>query len=116
MTFLVLNSQVLGKGIRRWIMFFVLRGLIDVYLQRGFLLLLLFLFLFFVVVVVVVVVAFIDYIKAFDNVQRGKMWGKLLSSGVNGKVLCVIRDMYPKAKSCMKTRHGLSQCFVSNVG
>ena len=28
----------------------------------------------------------------------------------------VIRDMYAKAKSCVKTRHGLSQFFVSNVG
>ena len=28
----------------------------------------------------------------------------------------MIRDMYAKAKSCAKTRHGLSQFFVSNVG
>ena len=48
--------------------------------------------------------------------QCGFLWGKLLNSGVNGKVLCVIRDMYAKAKSCVKTRHGLSQFFVSNVG
>ena len=48
--------------------------------------------------------------------QRGLLWGKLLNSGVNGKVLRVIRDMYAKAKSCVKTRHGLSQCFVTNVG
>ena len=31
--------------------------------------------------------AFIDYKKAFDSVQRGLLWGKLLNSGVNGKVL-----------------------------
>ena len=43
--------------------------------------------------------------------QRGLLWGKLLNSGVNGKVLHVIRDMYAKAKSCVKTRHGLSQFF-----
>ena len=48
--------------------------------------------------------------------QRGLLWGKLLNSGVNGKGLHVIRDMYAKAKSCVKTRHGLSQFFVSNVG
>ena len=35
---------------------------------------------------------------------------------MNGKVLRVIRDMYAKAKSCVKTRHGLSQFFVSNAG
>ena len=55
--------------------------------------------------------AFIDYKKAFDSVQRGLLWEKLLNSGVNGKVPRVIRDMYAKAKSCVKTRHGLSQFF-----
>ena len=35
---------------------------------------------------------------------------------MNGKVLRVKRDSYAKAKSCVKTRHGLSQFFVSNVG
>ena len=48
--------------------------------------------------------------------QRGLLWGKLLNSGVNGKVPRVIRDMHAKAKSCVKTRHSLSQFFVSNVG
>ena len=48
--------------------------------------------------------------------QLGLLWGKLLNSGVNGKVLHVIRDTYAKAKSCVKTRHGLSQFFVSNIG
>ena len=47
--------------------------------------------------------------------QRGLLWGKLLNSGVNGKVLHVIRDMYAKAKSCVKTRHGLSQFFLSQT-
>ena len=52
--------------------------------------------------------AFIDYKKAFDSVQRGLLWRKLLNSGVNGKVLRVIRHMYAKTKSCVKTRHGRS--------
>ena len=55
-------------------------------------------------------------IKRPDSVQRELLWGKLLNAGVNGKVLCVMRDMYAKAKACVKTRHGLSQFFVSNVG
>ena len=57
------------------------------------------------------VVAFIDYKKAFDSVQRGLLWEKLLNSDVNGKVLRVIRDTYAKAKSFVKTRHGLSHFF-----
>ena len=80
---------------------FALHCLIDVYLQRK---------------KKELFCAFIDYKKAFDSVQRGLLWGKLLNFGVNGKVLHVIRDMYAKAKSCVKTRHGLSQFFVSNVG
>jgi hypothetical protein len=79
---------------------FALHCLIDVYLQRKRRLF----------------CAFIDYKKAFDSVQHGLLWEKLWSAGVNGKVLNVIRDMYAKAKSCVKTRHGLSQFFVSNVG
>ena len=60
---------------------------------------------------------FIDYKKAFDNVQLGLLWEKLSDSGMNKKyVLRVIRDMYAKARSCVKTRHGVSQFFASNVG
>ena len=82
--------------------FFALHCLIDVYMQRK--------------KRKKLFCAFIDYKKAFDSVQGGLLWGKLLNSGVNGKVLRVIRDIYAKAKSCVKTRHGLSQVFVSNVG
>ena len=67
--------------------------------------------------------AFIDYKKAFDSVQHGLLWRKLLNSSVNGKVLRVIRDIYDKAKSCVKTRHDPSQFLFlfsvvvfSNVG
>ena len=53
---------------------FALHCLVDEYLQR----------------------AFIDYKEAFDSVQRRLLWEKHLNSGVNGKVLNVIRDMYCK--------------------
>ena len=100
MIFLVMNNQVLGKGIRRWITFLLyIVSLMYICSEKKKLF-----------------CAFIDYKKAFDSVQRGLLWGKLLKSDVNGKVLHVIRDMYAKAKSCVKTRHGLSQFFVSNVG
>ena len=80
---------------------FALHCLTDVYIRSGFL------FLF---------CAFIDYKKAFYSVQRGLLRAKLLNSGVNGKVQRVIRNRYAKAKSCVKTRHGLSHFFVANVG
>ena len=95
-----MNNQVLGKSIRRWITFLLyIVSLMYICNEKKKLF-----------------CAFIDYKKAFDSVQRGLLWGKLLNSGVNGKVLHVIGDMYAKAKSCVKTRHGLSQFFVSNVG
>ena len=80
---------------------FALHCLIDVYLQRK---------------KERLFCAFIDYKKAADSVHGGLLWGKMLNSGVKWKVLRVIRDMHAKAKTCVKTRHGLSQFFVSNVG
>ena len=45
---------------------------------------------------------FVDYVKAFDRVKRAFLWQKLLDFGVNGRVLPFIKDMYQKAKSCVK--------------
>jgi hypothetical protein len=59
---------------------------------------------------------FVDYRKAFDSIQRAILWGKLWQTGVNGKILNVIKDMYSKAKSCVKTLQGVSKFFLSNVG
>lgn len=54
---------------------------------------------------------FVDYKEAFENVQRNLLWEKLLSSGISGKVLTVIKDLYQKAKSCVRTQNGLSAFF-----
>ena len=60
--------------------------------------------------------AFIDHNNAFDSVQRGLFVEKTLNSGVNGKVLNLIRDTYAKAKSCVKTRHDLSKRLSASKG
>ena len=60
--------------------------------------------------------AFIDYRKAFDFVDRSSLWLKMLSTGINGNILKVIYNLYDKAKSCVKTRDGLSSLFHCNVG
>ena len=39
---------------------------------------------------------FIDYKKAFDRVERAFLWQKLLDSGVDGRILTVIKDMYER--------------------
>ena len=61
--------------------------------------------------------AFVDYKKAFDLVDRSSLWLKLISCGINGKVLKVIYNMYSNAKSCVKLSPGkVSDYFLCNVG
>jgi len=60
--------------------------------------------------------AFIDYKKAFDLVDRASLWSKLLSSGINGKILRVIYNMYDQAKSCVKKDKTLSNLFSCLIG
>ena len=59
---------------------------------------------------------FIDYEKAFDRVERAFLWQKLLDSGVDGRILTVIKDMYRKAKSCVKTGNVCSYHFYCYSG
>ena len=57
---------------------------------------------------------FIDYEKAFDNVNRAFLWQKLLNSGVNGAILRIIINIYERSKSCVKVDNNCSdyfQCF-----
>ena len=59
---------------------------------------------------------FTDYEKAFDRVERAFLWQKLLDSGVDGRILTVIKDMYRKAKSCVKTGNVCSDYFYCYSG
>ena len=60
--------------------------------------------------------AFLDYRKAFDLVDRRALWTKVIQSGITGKVLHVIRNLYAQAKSCVRGVDGVSDFFVSGVG
>ena len=60
--------------------------------------------------------AFIDYRKAFDLVSRSNLWVKLLKSGINGKILSVIQNLYAAAKSCVMIGDAISQSFPCNIG
>ena len=60
--------------------------------------------------------AFIDYRKAFDFVDRCSLWSKLIAVGINGKLLSVIRNLYCKAKSCVKSNGKLSDYFNCKIG
>ena len=63
-----------------------------------------------------VYVAFIDYTKAFDLIDRSSLWLKLIQTGIKGKIINVIKNMYENAKSCVKQDGKISEFFSCNVG
>ena len=60
--------------------------------------------------------AFIDYRKAFDLVDRCSLWQKLINTGINGKIITVIYNLYNNAKSSVKLDNNLSESFSCNIG
>ena len=60
--------------------------------------------------------AFIDYKKAFDLIDRSKLWHKLLSNGLNGRIIRVIHNLYYNAKSSVMSCGQLSDTFSCNIG
>ena len=59
---------------------------------------------------------FVDYQKAFDTINRTKLWTKLLSSGISGRILKVIKNLYSQAKACVNVSRQNSEYFSCNVG
>ena len=60
--------------------------------------------------------AFIDFTKAFDNVWRVGLWGKLLSYNISGKILTIIKNMYSDIKSCVSLNGDCSTFFYCKNG
>lgn len=79
---------------------FALHGLISNYLSKG----------------KKLYCCFVDYKKAFDKVNRNKLFFKLNKSGIKGKLLNVIRQLYSEVKSCVKFKTELSDFFLSTNG
>ncbi len=61
-------------------------------------------------------VAFVDFRKAFDSVDRDKMWKCLRNRGLKGKMFDIIRSMYSKVKSCVRCDNVLSDYFDCPTG
>ncbi|XP_045215299.2 uncharacterized protein LOC123565496 [Mercenaria mercenaria] len=51
--------------------------------------------------------AFIDFRKAYDSVHRGRLWRKLGSTGIHGKMHGAIKSLYDCISSCVKVQTGL---------
>jgi hypothetical protein len=61
-------------------------------------------------------VAFVDYRKAFDTIDRPLLWKKLIEAGITGPVLNAIFKLYENAKSCVKYNNTVSEFFSSTTG
>ena len=79
---------------------FVMKCLLDIYLSKGGKLF----------------CAFVDYKKAFDTVWRAGLWQKMIRSGINGKLLEIVKSMYNSAKSNVEINGVSSDFFQCSVG
>ncbi len=61
-------------------------------------------------------VIFVDMMKCFDSIYRNGMWLKLYNSGIQGKILRIVKDMYCNVKSCVKSCSNYSDYFNYAVG
>ena len=60
--------------------------------------------------------AFIDFTKAFDKINRDILYSKLMDIGVSSKFLNIIVDMYCKMKCRVRTDDGITAPFNMNKG
>ena len=58
----------------------------------------------------------IDYKKAFDRVWHGGLFSVLQMNGVPRKLINIIRDLYSKAKSCIRLNNNLTDKFETTIG
>ena len=61
-------------------------------------------------------VAFIDFSKAYDSVDRTSMQAKLLLEGVRGRVYTVLQSMYEHMRSVVSQGGSISRSFEHSIG
>ena len=61
-------------------------------------------------------VAFIDFIKAFDKVDREKLWGCLERLGVNGKFLQFVKALHQGSSCRLKVDDKVCEQFGVKFG
>lgn len=59
---------------------------------------------------------FIDFTKAFDYVVRDNLWYKLVTLGIRGKILNIIKSIYANVKSRVKYCNKLGNEFSCSLG
>ena len=61
-------------------------------------------------------VAFVDFRKFFDSINRNCLLYKLIKCGIICQMYNVIKASYNQPLFCIKTKYGLSEYFTSNTG
>ena len=61
-------------------------------------------------------VAFVDLTKAFDSINRSKLWKVVSKTGIKGKLYKNLLSMYQLVKACVRTNEGLTSFFNCPLG
>ena len=59
---------------------------------------------------------FIDYAKAFDQVDHNKLWKILKEMGIPDHLICLLRNLYAGQEATVITGHGTTDCFQTGKG
>ena len=59
---------------------------------------------------------FIDYAKAFDCVDHGKLWKILKEMGIPDHLTCLLRNLYADQEATVRTGHGIIDWFQIGKG
>ena len=59
---------------------------------------------------------FIDYTKAFDCVDRDKLWKILKEMGIPDHLTCLLRNLYAGQEAIVRTGHGTTDWFQTGKG
>ena len=61
-------------------------------------------------------VCFVDFKNAFHTVLHNILWNKLITCAIECKFLNLIKSLYSKVKSCVRSNSGLTDLFVYKRG
>ena len=61
-------------------------------------------------------VCFVDFKRAFDSVNRQKLWCVLKANGLKGNLLKVVKNMYESVKACVGINNECTDFFECSEG
>ena len=61
-------------------------------------------------------IAFVDFKKAFDSMNRNALWAVLRKGGVEGKLYKAVRGIYDSVRACVRDKGSYSDFFDCPVG